>query len=43
MKSNWNYPTNVWVGEGRFLDLIEACNVSKVRKPLFVTDKDLVS
>ena len=43
MKSNWNYPTNVWVGEGRSLDLIEACNVSKVRKPLFVTDKDLVS
>ena len=43
MKSNWNYPTNIWVGEGRSLDLIEACNVSKVRKPLFVTDKDLVS
>jgi alcohol dehydrogenase class IV len=43
MKSNWNYPTNVWVGEGRSLDLIEACNVSKVQKPLFVTDKDLVS
>ena len=43
MKSNWNYPTNVWVGEGRSLDLIEACNISKVSKPLFVTDKDLVS
>jgi len=43
MKSNWNYPTNVWVGEGRSLDLIEACKVSKVRKALFVTDKDLVS
>jgi alcohol dehydrogenase class IV len=43
MKSNWNYPTNVWVGKGRSLDLIDACNVSKVRKPLFVTDKDLVS
>jgi len=43
MKSNWNYPTNVWVGEGRSLDLIEACKVSKVRKALFVTDRDLVS
>ena len=43
MKLNWNYPTNVWVGEGRSLDLIEACNVSKVSKPLFVTDKDLMS
>ena len=43
MKSNWNYPTNVWVGEGRSSDLIEACNVSKITKPLFVTDKDLIS
>jgi len=43
MKSNWNYPTNVWVGEGRSSDLKEACNLSKVKKPLFVTDKDLVS
>ena len=43
MKSNWNYPTNVWVGEGRSSDLTEACNISKVKKPLFVTDKDLVS
>jgi alcohol dehydrogenase class IV len=43
MKSNWNYPTNVWVGEGRSSDLIEACNISKISNPLFVTDKDLVS
>ena len=43
MKSNWNYPTNVWVGEGRSSDLIEACNISKISSPLFVTDKDLVS
>ena len=43
MKSNWNYPTNVWFGEGRSSDLTEACNISKVKKPLFVTDKDLVS
>ena len=41
MKSNWNYPTNIWVGEGRSSDLIDACNVSKINKPLFVTDKDL--
>ncbi len=43
MKSNWNYPTNVWVGEGRSSDVIEACNISKISNPLFVTDKDLVS
>tara|TARA_B100001079_G_scaffold215057_1_gene189741 strand:+ start:10 stop:1167 length:1158 start_codon:yes stop_codon:yes gene_type:complete len=43
MKSNWNYPTNVWVGEGRSSDLIDACNLSKINNPLFVTDKDLIS
>ena len=43
MKSNWNYPTNVWVGEGRSSDLIQACKISKISNPLFVTDKDLVS
>ena len=42
MKSNWNYPTNVWVGEGRSSDVIEACNISKISNPLFVTDKDLI-
>jgi hypothetical protein len=34
MKSNWNYPTNVWVGEGRSLDLTEACNISKIKKSI---------
>ena len=43
MKSNWNYPTNVWVGEGRSSDLMDACNLSKINNPLFVTDKDLIS
>jgi alcohol dehydrogenase class IV len=41
MKSNWNYPTIVWTGEGRSDDLPEACLVAKVKNPLFVTDKDL--
>jgi alcohol dehydrogenase class IV len=41
MKSNWNYPTIVWTGEGRLDDLPEACLVAKVKNPLFVTDKDL--
>ena len=43
MKSNWNYPTNVWFGEGRSSDLIDACNLSKINNPLFVTDKDLIT
>ena len=41
MKSNWNYPTTVWTGEGRITDLTDACLVAKIKNPLFVTDKDL--
>ena len=41
MNSNWNYPTTIWVGEGRIKDLYLACNQLKIKKPLFVTDKDL--
>jgi hypothetical protein len=22
---NWNYPTNIWFGEGKIEDLAEAC------------------
>ena len=43
MKSNWNYPTNIWTGEGRSNDLIEACLITKIKNPLFVTDKDLIT
>jgi len=43
MKSNWNYPTTVWTGEDRSADLPEACLISKIKNPLFVTDKDLVT
>jgi len=43
MKSNWNYPTTVWVGENRIDDLYLACKNLKINSPLFVTDKDLIS
>ena len=43
MKSNWNYPTTVWMGEGRSTDLPDACLIAKIKNPLFVTDKDLVT
>ena len=43
MKSNWNYPTTVWVGKDRVKDLGEGCHNLKVNNPLFVTDKDLVN
>jgi len=42
MKSNWNYPTTVWVGKNRIDDLPLACKNLKINKPLFVTDKDLI-
>ena len=42
MKSNWNYPTTVWVGENRIDDLPLACKNLRINKPLFVTDKDLI-
>ena len=40
---NWNYPTTIWTGEGRSTDLPDACIVAKIKNPLFVTDKDLVT
>ena len=43
MKINWNFPTTVWVGKDRINDLHIACENLKIRKPLFVTDKDLAS
>ena len=43
MKFNWNYPTTVWIGENRVNDLNEACIDLNIKKPLFVTDKDLVN
>jgi len=43
MTFNWNYPTTVWVGENRIKDLIQACIVLEINKPLLVTDKDLVN
>ena len=41
MKSNWNYPTTMWVGENRVTDLGIACKTLNINKPLLVTDKDL--
>ena len=43
MKTNWNYPTSLWVGQNRVKDLTNACQNLKIKKPLFVTDKDLAS
>ena len=42
MKSNWNYPTTVWMGENRISDLDDALENLNIKKPLFVSDKDLI-
>ena len=39
---DWSYPNTVWFGNGRINDLAKACKVLEIKKPLFVTDKDLV-
>ena len=41
VKSNWNYPTNIWVGENRIKDLSLACKNLNIKKPLLVTDNGL--
>ena len=43
MRSNWNYPTTIWVGENRSKDLNKACKSLHIINPLFVTDKDLIN
>ena len=41
MKSNWNYPTTMWVGKDRIKDLSIACKTLNMSKPLLVTDNGL--
>ena len=41
MKSNWNYPTSMWVGKDRIKDLSNACKILNINKPLLVTDNGL--
>jgi alcohol dehydrogenase class IV len=40
-KTNWNYPTTMWVGKDRIKDLSIACRNLNINKPLLVTDKGL--
>ena len=42
-KFNWNYPTTMWVGENRIKDISLACKILTIKKPLLVTDSDLVN
>ncbi len=40
-KFNWNYPTEMWVGENRIQDLSQACKSLNIKNPLLVTDNGL--
>ena len=42
-RTNWNYPTTMWVGQDRIKDLSIACRNLNINKPLLVTDKGLAS
>ena len=42
-KTNWNYPTTIWVGQDRIKDLSIACRNLNINRPLLVTDKGLAS
>ena len=42
-KTNWNYPTTMWVGQDRIKDLSIACRNLNINKPLLVTEKGLAS
>lgn len=41
LKANWNYPTTVWAGPGRIVELPAACTALGIRRPLLVTDEGL--
>ena len=36
MKTNWNYPTSLWVGQNRVKDLTNACQNLKIKKPKII-------
>src|SRR4051812_35834809 len=43
LRGNWNYPTLDGFGEGRVVELPDACRSLGIRKPLLVTDPGLAA
>ena len=37
----WNYPTRVWFGPGQLTEIVKACTVAEMKRPLIVTDSGL--
>lgn len=38
MRGNWNYPTTIWFGAKRIVELTDACGKLAIGRPLVVTD-----
>ena len=38
-KYNWNYPTTMWDGENRIIDIATVCKNLGINKPLLFTPK----
>ena len=41
--TNWNYPTNIWVGEGRHKEITQACGRFGMSRLLVVVDSGLLN
>jgi alcohol dehydrogenase len=42
MSMNWNYPTNIWFGEKRIIEIQQACKDLNISNPLIVTDPGIL-
>lgn len=43
LQANWNYPTSMLVGAGRWKELVQCCEQLGIRTPLLVTDPGLAA
>ncbi|NND93194.1 MAG: iron-containing alcohol dehydrogenase [Granulosicoccus sp.] len=41
LTGNWHYPTSIRFGAGRIREIVDACQVAGISRPLLVTDKGL--
>ncbi len=41
LTANWNYPTNIRVGAGRYTELADLCRKMGIKSPMIVTDPGL--
>jgi alcohol dehydrogenase class IV len=43
LTANWSYPTTIWAGPSRIVELSKACGQLRITRPLIVTDAGLVN